>query len=235
LRQLVLCFFDSIATWVTLICAVGDIAGTPVEKAPGSGAASKPSTVPGRSWSAGRALRCAFALGIEQGVQRLLDGAPQTCSRWLLIRSSSIVMTLNPPPVQSDSGPPALPYCAKDSARYSFAAFVLRRLVLSLLGSMSPAKLRLSPARYQPPLGRWSIVRDRLLLKLGDPGSCSRHYRDSHCKNVQRSNGIWKSCTDTEHAHESMSPRGGIQPKAGCQKPQLMSEYPIQLRIEVNS
>src|SRR5262249_27790714 len=41
-------------------------------------------------------------------------------------------------------------------------------------------------------------------LKLGDPGSCcSRHYRDSHCKNVRQSNGIWKSCTDTDHERMS--------------------------------
>src|SRR5215831_16625066 len=64
-----------------------------------------------------------------------------TRSRWLLIRSSSIVMTLFsrlgvssdmaapscwpgcvwPPPVQPDSGPPALPNCAKDSVRHRHA------------------------------------------------------------------------------------------------------------------
>src|SRR5262249_53677272 len=61
-----------------------------------------------------------------------------TRSRWFLIRSSSIVMTLFsrlgvvsvmaapsrltwlrlPPPSQPDSGPPALPICAKDSVRH---------------------------------------------------------------------------------------------------------------------
>src|SRR6516164_6620489 len=42
------------------------------------------------------ALRIAqpIRLGIEQSVQRLLHGARTTRSRWLLIRSSSIVMTL---------------------------------------------------------------------------------------------------------------------------------------------
>src|SRR5262249_7040224 len=28
-------------------------------------------------------------------------------------------------------------------------------------------------------------------------------HRDSHCKNVRRSNGIWKSCSDTEHTRMS--------------------------------
>src|SRR5206468_267348 len=37
-----------------------------------------------------------------------------------------------------------------------------------------------------------------LILKLGDPDSCwPRHHRDSHRKNVRRSNGIWESCSDT--------------------------------------
>src|SRR5262245_11785088 len=40
-----------------------------------------------------------------------------------------------------------------------------------------------------------------LILKLGDPDSCRpRPHRDSHRKNVRRSNGIWESCSDTEHA-----------------------------------
>src|SRR6516165_3276888 len=43
-----------------------------------------------------------------------------------------------------------------------------------------------------------------LILKLGDPDSCRpRHYRDTHRKNVRRSNGIWESCSDTEHARMS--------------------------------
>src|SRR6516165_10825092 len=28
-------------------------------------------------------------------------------------------------------------------------------------------------------------------------------HRDSNCKNVRRSNGIWKSCSDTEHTRMS--------------------------------
>src|SRR5262249_38652789 len=44
----------------------------------------------------------------------------------------------------------------------------------------------------------------RLILKLGDADSCCpRHHRDSHCKNVGRSNGIWESCSNTEHARMS--------------------------------
>src|SRR5215467_11748445 len=44
----------------------------------------------------------------------------------------------------------------------------------------------------------------RLILKLEDPDSCCpRHHRDSHCKNVRRSKGIWESCPDTEHARMS--------------------------------
>src|SRR5499433_956831 len=31
----------------------------------------------------------------------------------------------------------------------------------------------------------------------------ARHYRDSHCKNVRRSNGTWESCSDMEHARMS--------------------------------
>src|SRR5262245_40624619 len=43
-----------------------------------------------------------------------------------------------------------------------------------------------------------------LILKLGDPDSCCpRHHRDSHRKNVRRSNGIGESCSDTEHARMS--------------------------------
>src|SRR5262245_62438621 len=43
-----------------------------------------------------------------------------------------------------------------------------------------------------------------LILKLGDPDSCRpRPHRDSHRKNVRRSNGIWESCSDTEHARMS--------------------------------
>src|SRR5262249_33012343 len=46
--------------------------------------------------------------------------------------------------------------------------------------------------------------RRRLILKLGDPDSCyPRHHRDSHCKNVWRSNGMWQSCSDTERARMS--------------------------------
>ena len=42
------------------------------------------------------------------------------------------------------------------------------------------------------------------ILKLGDPDLMRlAHHRDSHCKNVRRSNGIWKSCSDTEHARMS--------------------------------
>jgi hypothetical protein len=47
-------------------------------------------------------------------------------------------------------------------------------------------------------------LRRRLILKLGDPDSCCpRHHRDSHRKNVRRSNGIWEFCSDTEHARMS--------------------------------
>jgi hypothetical protein len=43
-----------------------------------------------------------------------------------------------------------------------------------------------------------------LILKLGDPdSSCPRHHRDSHRKDVQRPNGIWESCSDTEDARMS--------------------------------
>src|SRR5262249_29785762 len=43
-----------------------------------------------------------------------------------------------------------------------------------------------------------------LILKLGDPDSCCpQHHRDRHRKNVRQSNGIWKSCSDTEHARMS--------------------------------
>jgi hypothetical protein len=43
-----------------------------------------------------------------------------------------------------------------------------------------------------------------VILKLGDPDSyCPRHHRDSHRKNVRRSNGIWESCSDMEHARMS--------------------------------
>src|SRR6516225_10143412 len=45
---------------------------------------------------------------------------------------------------------------------------------------------------------------ERVILKLGDPDSyCPRHHRDSHRKNVRRSNGIWESCSDMEHARMS--------------------------------
>src|SRR5262249_1848547 len=44
----------------------------------------------------------------------------------------------------------------------------------------------------------------QIILKLGDPDSCyPRHHRDSHCKNVWRSNGMWQSCSDTERARMS--------------------------------
>src|SRR5260221_12831741 len=47
-------------------------------------------------------------------------------------------------------------------------------------------------------------LENEVILKLGDPDSCCpRHHRDSHRKNVRRSNGIWESCSDTEHARMS--------------------------------
>src|SRR5262249_14829938 len=57
----------------------------------------------------------------------------------------------------------------------------------------------------------------RLILKLGDPDSCRpRPHQDSHRKNVRRSNGIWESCSDTEHARMSQCLRRRVLALNGC-------------------
>jgi len=43
--------------------------------------------------------------------------------------------------------------------------------------------------------------------------------RDSHCKNVRRSNWIWESCSDTEHARMSQCLRRLVVGIALLRKP----------------
>jgi hypothetical protein len=123
-------------------------------------------------------------LGIEQGVQRLLDGAPH---HPLEVALDPLVVNRDDSESTSSSARfgTASPTLLRERFCTSFVRgrrtfFVLRRLVFEPPRFDVASEAASLAGEVTAALGGWSIL-SAIDLKLGDPGSCcSRHYRDSH-------------------------------------------------------